>query len=271
MKKRIIVTSGPTNERIDAVMKITNMSTGSLGARIVETLLDTPDYAGQIDEVCYISQKLARKPVVPDGQAYKLKLIQVESTQDLLDALTALLTDKDHPVDAVIHSAAVGDYKGRYVARAEDLAMEISRRNEQDGTLSYEEILSILEHPECVQNDATKISSYEPNLMCMLDLTPKVISHIKELSPDTMLIGFKLLEGVTNNELFQVAKRLLDKNNADYIMANDLARIGNGRHWGMVIGKDGLVTECETKDEIASVLARLLLHETVEYRSYSGE
>jgi len=29
--KNIIVTSGPTNERIDAVMKITNMSTGALG------------------------------------------------------------------------------------------------------------------------------------------------------------------------------------------------------------------------------------------------
>ena len=39
MKKRIIVTSGPTNEQIDAVMKITNMSTGALGSIIAETFL----------------------------------------------------------------------------------------------------------------------------------------------------------------------------------------------------------------------------------------
>ena len=39
MKKKIIVTAGPTNERIDSVMKITNMSTGALGSVFVETFL----------------------------------------------------------------------------------------------------------------------------------------------------------------------------------------------------------------------------------------
>ena len=39
MRKNIIVTSGPTNERIDAVMKITNMSTGALGAIVADELL----------------------------------------------------------------------------------------------------------------------------------------------------------------------------------------------------------------------------------------
>ena len=39
MSKNIIVTSGPTNERIDAVMKITNMSTGALGAIVADELL----------------------------------------------------------------------------------------------------------------------------------------------------------------------------------------------------------------------------------------
>lgn len=40
MKKNIIITSGPTNERIDAVMKITNMSTGALGAIVADTFLE---------------------------------------------------------------------------------------------------------------------------------------------------------------------------------------------------------------------------------------
>ena len=39
MKKNIIITSGPTNERLDAVMKITNMSTGALGAIVAEEFL----------------------------------------------------------------------------------------------------------------------------------------------------------------------------------------------------------------------------------------
>ena len=49
MKKNIIITAGPTNERIDAVMKITNMSTGALGNVIAETFLkDKADEIGTI-------------------------------------------------------------------------------------------------------------------------------------------------------------------------------------------------------------------------------
>ena len=60
MKKRIIITSGPTNEQIDAVMKITNMSTGALGSVIAETFLRERN--GEIDKLYYLSPKLALKP-----------------------------------------------------------------------------------------------------------------------------------------------------------------------------------------------------------------
>ena len=43
MKKNIIITAGPTNEKIDAVMKITNMSTGALGNVVAETFLEDKD------------------------------------------------------------------------------------------------------------------------------------------------------------------------------------------------------------------------------------
>ena len=50
MKKNIIITAGPTNERIDAVMKITNMSTGALGAVLADTLLAKNE--DEIDTIC---------------------------------------------------------------------------------------------------------------------------------------------------------------------------------------------------------------------------
>ena len=53
MKKRIIITSGPTNEQIDAVMKITNMSTGALGSTIAETFLR--ERSKNIEKVYYLS------------------------------------------------------------------------------------------------------------------------------------------------------------------------------------------------------------------------
>ncbi|MDD6764452.1 MAG: phosphopantothenate--cysteine ligase, partial [Firmicutes bacterium] len=60
-------------------------------------------------------------------------------------------------------------------------------------------------------------------------LTPKVIANLREWFPDSLLIGCKLLEGVTKEELYSVATKLAAKNSMDFIMANDLADLRKGR------------------------------------------
>lgn len=254
MGKKIIITSGPTNERIDAVMKITNMSTGALGNVVAETFLE--DKYEEIEKIFYISTKLSYKPRV---KSEKVELVTVESTQDLLEALKEIFAN--NKIDVIIHSAAVGDYAGKYVIRAEELVEEIFEKiqnAENKDEISKSSLMEIFENPKSVCNDETKISSYEPHLMTMLKLTPKVISQIKQMAPDVTLVGFKLLEGVSKEELYDVASRLREKNKADFIVANDLAKIGNGKHWAMIIGEDGIVTECNTKLEIAKSLENLL-------------
>lgn len=254
MGKKIIITSGPTNERIDAVMKITNMSTGALGNVVAETFLE--DKYEEIEKIFYISTKLSYKPRI---KSEKVELVTVESTQDLLEALKEIFAN--NKIDVIIHSAAVGDYAGKYVIRAEELVEEIFEKiqnAENKDEISKSSLMEIFENPKSVCNDETKISSYEPHLMTMLKLTPKVISQIKQMAPDVTLVGFKLLEGVSKEELYDVASRLRQKNKADFIVANDLAKIGNGKHWAMIIGEDGIVTECNTKLEIAKALENLL-------------
>ena len=39
--KKILITAGPTNEYIDEVMKITNMSTGRLGVELTRNFLNS--------------------------------------------------------------------------------------------------------------------------------------------------------------------------------------------------------------------------------------
>ena len=252
--KKIIITSGPTNERLDAVMKITNMSTGTLGAVIADEFLGNRE--DEIESLYYISTKLSRKPRLDSP---KLKCITVESTDDLLEALENLLSTEK--IDAVIHSAAVGDYKGKYSITASMLASELAAYfAENHGSLEDMEkgILEIIRNPKHVVSDEHKISSYEPDLMFKLDLTPKVIGKIKELSEDTTLIGFKLLDGVPHEDLIAVADRLRIKNRATYIIANDLSQIGNGKHPAYFVGENGVDYTCETKQEIASTLEKIL-------------
>lgn len=249
MGKNIIITSGPTNERIDAVMKITNMSTGALGSIFADTFLEDRDR--DIDNIYYISTKMSYKPQI---KSEKIHFITIESTDDLLLALSKIF--ETTRIDVIIHSAAVGDYAGKYVIRAEELIDEIYRmiQSKSKEEITKESLMGIFENPASICNNDTKISSYEPHLMTMFQLTPKVISQIKAMAPNVVLVGFKLLEGVTREELFEVAYRLRQKNSADYIVANDLSKIGDGKHWGMIIGENGVECECTTKKEIAKAI-----------------
>lgn len=254
--KNIIITAGPTNERIDAVMKITNMSTGALGSIVADTLFKEHD--DEIAKVFYICPKLCYRPKT---DSKKIQFVQIDSTQDLMSALERIF--KENEIDSIVHSSAVGDYKGGYVARAEDLAEEIVNSDifSLPKARQVQAILQILKSPSSICNNSTKISSYEENLMVKLDLTPKVISSIKKFSPNTKLIGFKLLEDVSEDELYNVAHNLLLKNSADYIIANLLNKIGAGRHFAMVIDKSGIIKKCETKQEIASIISDLIFQD----------
>lgn len=261
MPKTIIVTSGPTNEKIDDVMQITNMSTGNLGAKIADVLARRDPKA----VIYYISVKLAKKPVSAGDETNPVRLIEVASADDMLREMTRLLTE--NRVDAVIHTAAVGDYKADYAIRGEDLAKEIASAVM---TCSADEeeiagrVLDVIKNPGTLQDQNSKISSYEPNLIVKLGLTPKIISTIKTTSPDTMLIACKLLDHVSKRRLFDVASALRRKNRADYVIANDLSLIGKGLHPAMIVGpgktpdEDGIAVECRTKDEIAQTVAGLV-------------
>ncbi len=252
-KKNIVITAGPTNERLDAVMKITNMSTGALGKKIAEEFWKEEE---NIQNLYYLSPKLARKPEI---DSEKVHLISIESARDLLEELKKIFLKEK--IYAMVHSAAVGDYVGKYATTSSMLASEIAQKTYQQ-SFSYEEyvrvILEILNNPENIISDEHKISSYEQELMFHLALTPKVISSIKKLSPMTRLFGFKLLDGVSKEELIQVASALRAKNNAEYIIANDLSQIGNGKHLAYFVGEQGVDYVCQNKEEIARTLRKII-------------
>ena len=243
MKKKILITAGPTNEYIDEVMKITNMSTGRLGIEL------TKNYLNEGYEVTLIATRSVIRSNLYErynlGNNPDLKTIPIETTEDMLQAL---INESKNKYDLVIHSSAVGDYKPEFSFRMEDLADELAQAITQ-GLITKEEILSILTNPKCKVNDNTKISSYEPHLTVKLTLTPKLISRLRELFPEATLIGFKLLENVTKEHLLEVATKLCIKNNMDYIIANDLHDLRQGTHLSFLVNKDGYQNEQFTSSE----------------------
>lgn len=237
--KKILITGGPTNEYIDEVMKITNMSTGSLTTSLGDYFTD----AGY--DVCLVLNRSVNAEKI-EGRK-NLRIERVETTQDMMDAI-----EKESRVggyDFVVHAAAVGDYTSAFSFLLEDMAKELFEKKDQ--FRSAEDILSVMEDPECKLDDSSKISSYQKNLTVKLGLTPKIIARLREWFPDATLFGCKLLENVPKEELYDVAQHLCEKNDMDYILANDLADLRKGLSARHLVRKEGFTgTLLDTPEDI---------------------
>lgn len=252
--KKILITAGPTNEYIDEVMKITNMSTGRLGIELTKRFLNEG----------YEVTLIATRSVFRSGLFEKynlkgnlnLKSLPIETTQDMYESLER---ESQNKYDLVIHSSAVGDYKPEFSFRMEDLAKELEE-SIKEGKITYEDILNDLTDPNCKVNDDTKISSYEPHLTVKLTLTTKLISHLREWYPESLLVGFKLLENVEKEYLIEVARKLCIKNKMDYIIANDLHDLRQGEHLSYLVNKEGYQdVEFHSPEDIYNKTHQLML------------
>lgn len=234
--KKFIITAGGTSERIDNVRKITNSSSGKLGMLIADCLLkERNDIL-----IYYVCSKNSLRP--SDDRVH---VLEVEGTLDLKNTLEDLLLSNE--INYFIHSMAVSDYMTDFVTNLSNIKESITKSSNID---------EAFENIEAIKGN--KISSYEDNLVIVLKPTPKIISIIKNLSPSTYLVGFKLLDGVSKLELINTAKKLRDKNRCDLVVANDLSSIRNGEHIAYIIDNDNNVEEVHGKIKIAEYIVRRL-------------
>src|SRR5665647_2471720 len=155
--KNILITGGPTNEYIDEVMKITNMSTGSLSLKLAEHFLKT---GYKVSLILTNSININQLENI-DASSKMLNIIPIETTEEMLEAIEA--ESKSAHFDALIHASAVADYKAAFSFLLEDLAEELF--NHISEFESAQDILNLMENPSCKLDDSSKISSYQKNLI----------------------------------------------------------------------------------------------------------
>ena len=133
--KKVLITAGPTYEKIDPVRFIGNYSSGKMGYAIAETC------ASEGAEVTLVSGPTSLQP-----RHTSIRCIRVESAQEMYEATTAQFAD----ADITILSAAVADFTPEEVAGKKinrekgaqtltlqpthDIAAELGRRK-QEGQL----------------------------------------------------------------------------------------------------------------------------------------
>ncbi len=122
--KKVVVTAGPTRERIDPVRFLTNFSSGKMGYAMAQAAAELGA------ETILISGPVSLP--APSG----VKRIMVESAEDMLQAVKAEYADSDF----VIKTAAVADY------RPKTLHGQKMKKQEGDASLELERTADILHY-----------------------------------------------------------------------------------------------------------------------------
>ena len=122
--KKVVVTAGPTRERIDPVRFLTNFSSGKMGYAMAQAAAELGA------ETILISGPVALP--APSG----VKRISVESAEDMLQAVKAEYADSDF----VIKTAAVADY------RPKTLHGQKMKKQDGDASLELERTADILHY-----------------------------------------------------------------------------------------------------------------------------
>lgn len=120
---KIIVTCGPSYEPIDQARRLTNFSTGTLGAALTNALV----YAGH-KVICFRGVN-ATCPAAIDTP----RLEPFDTNDDLAERLKRL--SEIESIDAVFHAAALCDYKVEEVLTAEGQAIASPKFATSDGRL----------------------------------------------------------------------------------------------------------------------------------------
>ena len=211
--KKVVITAGPTRERLDPVRFITNHSTGKMGyalakaaaARGADTVLisgPVNELSDNVNNAVLTGEKSAEGVITPIGA----RKIEIESAEDMLEAVKKEYKD----ADCMIMAAAVADFRPASVA----------------------------------EDKIKKEDSGEEKTILELERTEDILSWLgKHKKKGQKLVGFSM----ETKDLLENSEKKLKKKNADMIIANNLKTPGAG------FGTDTNVVTVIKADEITEL------------------
>jgi phosphopantothenoylcysteine synthetase/decarboxylase len=215
---RVIVTAGGTEEAIDGVRRLTNVSTGSTGGVIART------FAEHGAEVLL----LHAERVVPVPADLERETFVTHA--DLEAGLRRHL--RDGAWEAVIHLAAVSDYS---VAAIEVDGIPVAHGNHGKIASGHDVVIRLKPTTKLVDG----LKSWSRN-------------------PSIQVVGFKLTNTADPAVRAAEVRALLARGSTDLVVHNDLAEITENRHPAEIWTAGGPIVRTSTKDELALALFDLL-------------
>jgi phosphopantothenoylcysteine decarboxylase/phosphopantothenate--cysteine ligase len=200
----VLITAGPTREKIDPVRYLTNRSSGRMGYALAEAALRRGA------RVLLVSGPTALKP--PSAA----EVTWVESAHQMLEAVLRLLPEASF----VIKTAAVADYTignppeqkikrtGRMTLELEptaDILGEIARRKASQIVIGF-----AAETQDVIENARMKLASKSLDAIVVNDVSREGVGFDSELNAVTILTPTETIQ-VPESSKWEVAQRVLDQ------------------------------------------------------------
>jgi phosphopantothenate-cysteine ligase/phosphopantothenoylcysteine decarboxylase/phosphopantothenate--cysteine ligase len=240
---KILVTAGGTIAPIDRVRSITNAFTGRTGARLALAAFERNHQVTLLTSHSDTAASVAGG-TLPSDSRWELKSYRT------IDDLLQLMRDQlqSGSCDAVIHSAAVSDYRSGGIYAP---APGVSFRPDGDGLNSPGPV-------RFIDRAAGKVKSDEPELWLRLVKAPKLIDLIRgEWKFAGLVVKFKLEVGVSGEELLRIAERSRIHSHADLMVANTLDQVGECAYLGPLDGRYERIARSELPSRLIDALERL--------------
>lgn len=263
----IAITAGGTEEPIDGVRKITNMSSGSLGWYCLEAVFKVMQELNRTDfRIHYIKAPSAITKSLSVEKTSFVNFVNVTNTQSVYDSVEKLMNEEK--INIFIHAMAISDFAYSYTTPIANLAEELYSAFAHNANITKEEITEIITNPQSKHAGESKISS-QKEIVMGFRTTPKVISLIKKMSKDTFLVGFKLIktEGCEAREkkLIEEAEKLRITNKCDAVFANEASDLSVANHSGILLHNGEIIAKPIGKKNIAESIVNLTMREILKH------
>jgi phosphopantothenoylcysteine decarboxylase / phosphopantothenate---cysteine ligase len=200
----VLITAGPTREKIDPVRYLTNRSSGRMGYALAEAALRRGA------RVLLVSGPTA---ITPPGAA---EVTQVETAEEMRQAVLRLLPE----ATIVIKTAAVADYRPKTAATQKikrsgpmtleleptaDILSEISRHKKSQIVVGF-----AAETQNALENARKKLASKSLDAIVVNDVSREGIGFDSERNAVTIITHDEVIE-VPESSKWEVAQRVLDQ------------------------------------------------------------
>lgn len=231
----VLVTAGNTLVPIDRVRAITNVFTGRTGGEIALHAQERGHRVTLLTSHPEIAKEL--RPTLPTERWF---VQRYQTFDDLQAALPAAIADGG--LDAIIHSAAVSDYRTAGV-----YALSPTTRTNPDRP-TFDRVVEV----------AGKIKSDEPELWLRLVRTPKLVDQIRSSwNFHGILVKFKLEVGLEEPDLVDLAERSRQQSQADLMVANTLEGKSDWAYLGPLLGSYQRIERAELAHRLIDAVERL--------------